>query len=168
MFIIKPASAFFLTDSSMWLIGKRPWERLREGTSHVAHKEKDHGIGLERAHPMVCIITGRIVYQPFSRLRLRVEWHSVDKDPLCENHMAFWFIEKRKRFVRLTFLSLQVSVSSRRGYRGDTEGYVSFSYEGDSRRRVSHPHRLSPYLCPRTSYRSCSRVVSQSSSPRRA
>ena len=67
---------------------------------------------------MVCIITGRIVYQPFSRLRLRVEWHSVDKDPLCENHVAFWFIEKRKRFVRLTFLSLQVSVSSRRGYRG--------------------------------------------------
>lgn len=57
----------------MWLIGKRPWERLREGTSHVAHKEKDHGIGLEMAHPMVCIRTGRIVYQPFSRLRLRVE-----------------------------------------------------------------------------------------------
>ena len=36
----------------MWLIGKRPWERLREGTSHVAHKEKDHGKGLKREHPM--------------------------------------------------------------------------------------------------------------------
>ena len=43
MFIIKPASAFFLTDSSMWLIGKRPWERLREGTSHVAHRKKTMG-----------------------------------------------------------------------------------------------------------------------------
>ena len=42
-------------EHPMWLIGKRPWERLREG------------------YPMVCIITGRIVYQPFSRLRLRVE-----------------------------------------------------------------------------------------------
>ena len=52
MFIIKPASAFYWRILPCGSQVKRPWDRLKEGTSHVAHRKKTMGKALWGAHPM--------------------------------------------------------------------------------------------------------------------